>query len=250
MKYYVASDIHSFYSIFRQALEQAGYFDDPEPHQLLLLGDYLDRGPEPLETIAFLQEELAKGKLLMIRGNHEDLYQLLVTEDHGFPFRHHLHNGTYETALKLTGYPEDEALEHRKTFCEKAIHTDFYQKLLPEMMNYYETPHYVFVHGWVPCEILGEKSVAFMENWREADCLDWDRARWINGMAAARQMTVPGKTVVCGHWHTSYGHSKLEGKGSEFGEDADFSPYEAPGVLAIDACTCHSHRVNVVILED
>ena len=59
-----------------------------------------------------------------------------------------------------------------------------------------------------------------------------------------------GKTIVCGHWHCSYGHSEYEGIGSEFGPDADFSPYYAPGIIALDACTAHSGRVNVVVLED
>ena len=50
--------------------------------------------------------------------------------------------------------------------------------------------------------------------------------------------------------HTSYGHSKFEGKGSEFDADADFSPYYAPGIIALDACTVISGKVNVVVLED
>ena len=59
-----------------------------------------------------------------------------------------------------------------------------------------------------------------------------------------------GKTIVCGHRHASYGHSKLEGMGTEFGKDADFSPYIAPGIIALDACTAHSGIVNRIIVED
>ena len=58
------------------------------------------------------------------------------------------------------------------------------------------------------------------------------------------------KTIVCGHWHTSYGHSKYEHKGTEFGEDADFSPYYGPGIIAIDACTAFSGKVNCLVIED
>ena len=58
------------------------------------------------------------------------------------------------------------------------------------------------------------------------------------------------KTVLCGHWHCSYGHSVYEGRGSEFGPDADFSPYFGAGVIALDACTAHSGKVNVLVLED
>ena len=78
-----------------------------------------------------------------------------------------------------------------------------------------------------------------------------EMARWINGMDAAKaEIIEEGKTIVCGHWHCSYGHSEYEGIGSEFGPDADFTPYYAQGIIALDACTAHSGRVNVVVLED
>ena len=76
-------------------------------------------------------------------------------------------------------------------------------------------------------------------------------ARWVNGMDAAKAGIIEeGKTIVCGHWHCSYGHSEYEGIGSEFGPDADFDPYYGQGIIALDACTGYSKRVNVVVLED
>ena len=44
--------------------------------------------------------------------------------------------------------------------------------------------------------------------------------------------------------------SKYEHKGIEFGEDADFSPYYGPGIIAIDACTAFSGKVNCLVIED
>ena len=70
-----------------------------------------------------------------------------------------------------------------------------------------------------------------------------------NGIDAA-QTADENKTIVCGHWHTSYGHSKYEHKGTEFGEDADFSPYYGPGIIAIDACTAFSGKSNCLVIED
>lgn len=89
----------------------------------------------------------------------------------------------------------------------------------------------------------------YRDDWREADVGAWKLARWINGMDAA-QYWKEEKTVVCGHWHTSYGHAKYMHKGTEFGSDADFSPYYAPGIIAIDACTAHSGKMNVLVIED
>lgn len=51
-------------------------------------------------------------------------------------------------------------------------------------------------------------------------------------------------------WHTSYGHAKYEKRGAEFGPDADYSPYIAPGIIALDACTVLSGKINVIVLED
>ena len=45
-------------------------------------------------------------------------------------------------------------------------------------------------------------------------------------------------------------HSKFGGKGTEFGKDADFSPYIAPGIIALDACTAYSGIVNCIVVED
>ena len=81
------------------------------------------------------------------------------------------------------------------------------------------------------------------------DAFEWKRARWHHGMDAA-QSCMEEKTILCGHWHSSYGHWKYEHKGSEFGEDADFSPYYGNGIIALDACTAFSNRINVVVLED
>lgn len=83
----------------------------------------------------------------------------------------------------------------------------------------------------------------------EADETAWKKARWYNGMMAAKTARA-NKTVVCGHWHASFGHSNFEHKGAEFGEDADFTPYYGKGVIAIDACTAHTGFVNCLVIDD
>ena len=63
-------------------------------------------------------------------------------------------------------------------------------------------------------------------------------------------MKEPGKTIVCGHWHCSYGHASIQGKGDESGPFADYSPYYNEGIIAIDACTVISRKVNCIVLEE
>ena len=116
------------------------------------------------------------------------------------------------------------------------------------MLDYYEMQNYVFTHGWIPC-IRENFGYCYCSDWRESSEVAWLHARWYNGMDAA-QTADEEKTILCGHWHCSYGHAKYEQKGSEFGPDADFTPYYGPHVIALDACTAHSKRINVLVLED
>lgn len=248
MRYYVASDIHGFYTAFHQALSEAGFFSDAGARKLVLLGDLFDRGGEAKRLQELVLELMDRDEVILIRGNHEDLFEELVTTDCGVAYKHHKLNGTYDTALQLTGFTPPEAFVHCGDFSEAAQKTPYYRQIMPAMVDYFESERYIFVHGWIPCVRDGEEYHG-RPDWREAPPSAWGRARWINGMDAVRGAKAD-KTVVCGHWHTSYGHAVLEGKGTEFGEGADFSPYYADGIIAVDGCTAHSGRVNIVVLED
>ena len=163
--------------------------------------------------------------------------------------RYHKSNGTYDTALQLTDFDPVMVSIRHYDFADAAKDTPFYKEIIPAMLDYFETEHYVFTHGWIPSIPNRDKSYSYISSWREADREQWSQARWFNGMDAA-QTADENKAIVCGHWHTSYGHSKYEHKGTEFGEDADFSPYYGPGIIAIDACTAFSGKVNCLVIED
>ena len=248
MRYYVVSDVHGFYAPLIQALTDAGFFDDTEPHKLIVLGDLMDRGRDAVKIQDFILEQMEKDAVILIRGNHEDLYESLVTQDHGIPYKFHLSNGTYDTALQLTGFDPAMARIRNYDFADAGKETPFYRKIMSAMLDYFETEHYVFVHGWIPCTVEQSKYCP-IQDWRNASSKEWENARWYNGMDAAQTADVD-KTIICGHWHASYGHSKYEGKGPEFGPDADFTPYYGPHVIAIDACTAYTGKVNCVVVDD
>ncbi len=249
MKYYITADVHGFYTEFHKALDEAGYFNDPGPHKLIILGDLFDRGEEAVEMQRFLLSLLEQDAVILVRGNHEDLFEELVTVDEGLPVRHHRSNGTYGTALRLTGFDPALALVRNLDFAAAAQATPYYRQIIPATIDWYETARYVFVHGWIPGLKEPDGSFRYRADWREATPGEWRRARWYNGMDAA-QTCAEEKTILCGHWNCSYGHAKYENRGSEFGPDADFSPYYGPGVIALDACTAHSGRINILTLED
>lgn len=66
MKYYVVADVHGFYEILKSALSDAGFFDDPTPHKLLVLGDLFDRGKEAKELQDFILELMDKDEVILV----------------------------------------------------------------------------------------------------------------------------------------------------------------------------------------
>ena len=193
MKYYVTADIHGFYTPFHKALTASGYFDETGEKKLIICGDLFDRGTEERELQQFIMEN--KEDLILIQGNHEELFCELVGRDHGFAYYHHVHNGTYQTALALTGYDATMARIRHYDFAEAARKTPYYAEIIPSMLDYYETAHYIFIHGWIPC--FAHPKYSKMDDWRTASPEDWERARWFNGMDAAKAGVLEeGKTIV------------------------------------------------------
>ena len=257
MKYYVTADVHGYFSELKTALTSAGFFDDKKPHKLIVCGDLFDRGSEALLLQNFILNLLENDEVILIKGNHEDLALELLHNwrNKSYMQSYHRTNGTIDTVCQLTGvtktdiylYPEET---ERKISCNPYI-----QKIIPEMIDYFETEHYVFTHGWIPCTKINSKFdtnwYAFIEDWRNAYPEVWNKARWINGMEAAHDGVIePNKTIVCGHWHCSFGHSRYENDGGEFDNNPNFNPYYGKGIIALDACTPVSKKVNCIVIED
>ncbi len=257
MKYYVTADIHGFYSQFHQALEEKGFFSDTTPHKLIICGDLFDRGKEAKEIQQFVLDLMKKDEVILICGNHEDLMLDLLNKWDRFSFleNHHISNGTVNTVLQLTDCLEKDLFSNPEEVGKKLLQTPFIQKIIPSMLDYYETKNYIFVHGWIPCTKITlskfRKEYIILPDWRNANEKQWEEARWINGMEAAYEgCIVSNKTIVCGHWHTSFGHSHYQGQGEEFGNKADYTPYTNNGIIALDACTVVSNFVNCIVIED
>ena len=64
---YVISDIHGCYTEFLKLLDKIGFCDEDE---LYVLGDAMDRGPEPIKVIRDLMD---RPNVTYILGNHDDM---------------------------------------------------------------------------------------------------------------------------------------------------------------------------------
>lgn len=246
-KFFVISDVHGFYDEMKAALDEAGFDPNNEEHWLVTCGDHFDRGPDPGLVMRYLRTLPRK---ILVRGNHEEL--LVACCERGFPGGHDYSNGTYGTICELgdagEGYSFDECCE--RTLAKTHLFLD-------SMVDYFETKNYIFVHSWIPllsndglpAYYTKNRSFEFNPNWREATAKEWANSRWGNPYELAEQGFKPDKTVVFGHFHTSYPRSKYEGK-PEWGDGADFSIYYGNGYIGIDGCCAYSRKVNVLVIED
>ena len=240
MKLFCCSDIHSFLRPLKKALDEAGFDKDNPDHYLLVCGDCFDRGPESEELLYFL---MSLERKILVKGNHDLLLRDCCMRE--FPYSYDVSNGTVKTINDIggagEGYPFDKCCEN--TWNRTAAYRDL-------LVNYFETENYIFVHSWVPLERIGYDRYTYIEDWRNADDVEWNDAMWGNPFAKVEQgLNQTGKVLIFGHWHTSWPRHHWEGK-SEFEDDADFSPYFGKGFIALDAATALTNQVNVVVLED
>ncbi len=240
MKYFVSGDIHGFYDEWQSALKEKGFDINNPEHKIILCGDLFDRGSQPKEIIDFVLEH--KDKVILIRGNHEDLMEQMIernSSDYG-----DLCNGTAQTIVDL--YPEWQVSEFDLKKIAKVIRL---QEVLDMCVDYYETKHYIFVHGWIP---IVENCCLYDSEWRTARKERWEKARWANPVEMYRyEIYEPNKTIVCGHWHCSaLWHEQNPDEYEEFGDKANFEPFITKNMIAIDACTAYSKKVNVLIINE
>ncbi len=252
MKYFVSADIHGFYDEWINALNEKQFDINNPDHKIIVCGDLFDRGKQAKQLQSFILELLAKDKVILIKGNHEDLALELVENyaDYMFDIKntHHYYNGTFQTMCDLTGMGFYEATTCLLEFKRLSRNTEYFKRIIPFMKDYYETENYVFVHSWVPVK---NDTCEFDDNWRNADEKGWRGARWAKPVLMYRLgLTVPNKTLVFGHWHCSdfWAHLDYKKYGSE--KNACYEPFITENIIALDACTVVSKKVNVVVIED
>ena len=255
-EFFVVSDVHSFYDEMIKALDDAGFDINNKNHIFVSCGDLLDRGPDPEKCLDFVND-LPDNRKILILGNHEDLMIEAIYRE-SFLY-HDYHNRTNETVFKLFGVNPDDSYGNSYLIYSalSAMKTnEKWVKYINSCINYYETEKYIFVHGYIPIGYDSEEfDQCYLPTWRD-DFSDWSSARWLNGMSMWRKgIKEPNKTIICGHWHSSYGHSIIDNNGPEFKKDSQdnlisiHTPFYGDGIIAIDACTAYSGFVNCIKLE-
>lgn len=163
MAHYVTSDIHGNKQRFDKLLETIGF---SEEDTLYILGDIVDRGPEP---IAILQQVMRTPNMVMLLGNHEHMLLRYCSPDATEQEirRWNINNNT-PTLRGLGALPQEEFEELYDFLYQLPIH-------LEVTVNGTE---YYLVHGF-PGETL------------------WDEV-WGRPLPDAPN-PLPGKQVIVGH---------------------------------------------------
>ena len=146
MLIYCVSDIHSFYTPLKKALDEKGFKENSEDHLLVVLGDVFDRGGESQQVYEFLNNLT---NVVLIRGNHEDLMEAIW--ERGYCKSHDVSNGTLRTIEDLCCAETNGELHDAIKLSEQKLRPFF-----DKMVNYFETENYIFVHSFIALECLDD----------------------------------------------------------------------------------------------
>ena len=238
-KLFVLSDLHGHFTQAKEALDKAGFDAGNEDHLFVHCGDLFDRGRENRAVLEFVQSLPRK---VLVKGNHDERLYRVLTE--GKVSETDFYNGMRTTLTEFFGadcVAPDGTLDLSQ-------HADTVRELcglIGGMVDYFESERYVFVHGWLPTE-KRDGLPHLLENWQNASEAAWQYARfsrWMDFIHSPARLD--GKTIVCGHRPT-----RLAAAFDPARSEDDSSTYESPGMMAIDAGTIRSGRVNLLVLED
>ncbi|WP_217585830.1 metallophosphoesterase family protein [Lentibacillus saliphilus] len=211
----VMSDIHGALKQLNALLDKVSY--DPNVDQLILLGDYVDRGPDScgvLNKVMSLKDEGA----IVLRGNHDDM---LVAAVDGEPsaWDRWMRNGAEKTLLSYDATMTDE-LSLPKSDAFQA-HVEFIKGL----DYYYETDSHIFVHAGVDPELPIDET--------DSHELVWIRSKFHDGYHGQ-------KTVVFGHTPTPNLHDDSEKYDVYFGEN---------NIIGVDGGAVYGGQLNCLELS-
>lgn len=280
MKYFIVSDIHSFYTELKRALDKAGFNKRNKDHTLIVCGDVFDRGSETVELYKFLTS-IPKKRCVLIKGNHELLYEELLEKS--FPESHDFSNHTVDTFCQIAGYSQEiltpkywrdlgDVPHERIRQAWQEILTEVKQSPITAWLQsdrwkyWHEVGNYIFVHSFIPLKNLDHmpayyiynRKFEYFKDWREtANNFELEDATWgcpyqqyIDGYF--KEEAAKGKVLVCGHWVVTDFRQHINNKWSD-----DTSIYKFETIIALDCgvwkyrdTKAYYHPQNVLVIDD
>lgn len=213
---YAISDIHGCYEEYRELLEKINFSDEDE---LFVLGDVVDRGPEPMKV---LQDMMMRPNVYPILGNHDyialtilkklnveirdDNVETHLSKDDILNYFYWQKDGGKTTVEKFKELDEEE----RKEILEYLEEFSVYDQII---LN---GKHYIMAHA----DIHGFHEAKDFENYKLSDFI-FHRADY-----NVRYFSNPDRYLVTGHTPTVL-----------LNEDRKPKVFEKNGHIVID-CGC------------
>ena len=165
---YAISDIHGCLAAFEKRLAQINPELEKKGNRLVLLGDYIDRGPDScqvLNRVYSLEKQYGKEKVIVLKGNHEAWFEDFLdgrgrdwlAEDDNYNT-----SGTFLTEEQRAEQDKMVSRKDKIAYFAKTIKTNHRELLswMKKLRYYYETPTQIFVHAGVDEEIP-EEDIAY-----------------------------------------------------------------------------------------
>jgi len=167
MALYAIGDIHGCNLSFQALLQKIDLQEDDE---LVLVGDYFDRGPDSkgvLDTIFALQQ--AEHNIHCLRGNHEQIFIEALTSVTYTLQRFYGAGG--RPTLKSFGVKSPGQID------------DYYLDFIHNLPNYLEMGRFIFVHGGLNFDVKDpledQESMLWERYWYDNIDYDWLGDRYI-----------------------------------------------------------------------
>lgn len=235
-------DIHGDLDAFERLLTRLPALDSEDT--IVLLGDYVDRGPRSAEVIARVRDLATRGpaKLIALRGNHEDAW-LKIIDEGWIEFILPHSNGCLQTLRSFRGQKQSEGDEvdfpsaddfaamERGGFLPSDVVA--WMRALP---MFYEDQHAIYVHAGLkrrdgvfrhPSQVTPQRALLWL---RDRDFFENYR----------------GKRVVFGHTKTS----SLPPELSSYTPDDPIDLWAGPSCVGLDTGCGKGGFLTALLLPD
>jgi serine/threonine protein phosphatase 1 len=192
------SDIHGCYDEFNKLLGLVKYNSTKD--QLILLGDYVDRGKDNKKVVSFVRELVNTYGAIALKGNHDKMFLDYVKFPQNYLNVYNYFNNGGETTLR--NYIEDfdsyqwQGESYKKWASEIMMQHSDDVCFLDELPYYHETDEYIFVHAGIN---------PFLKDWKFTTHEDfiWIRGQFLNRNHEHDKIVIHGHTPTV-NLHKSY----------------------------------------------
>ena len=224
---YVMSDIHGEYEKYLQMLEKIEFSDDD---LLYILGDVLDRGPEPMKILFDMS---MRPNIIPIMGNHEHMAEHILRMTNVEITSETLETNWNEDLVRIV----QEWYENGGYFTSKAFHRlslddrEYILDYLQEFSFYEEVcvgeNQFLLVHAGLP-DFSPEKPLE-----------DYNEILMLYAKTDYTKRYYDDRYLITGHLPTFAIDPAYDGK-----------IYRKNGHIAIDCGICHGKTLGCIRLED